>query len=250
RDDDIRALMASGAAFSTDWLGSSPLHLAALYSHHSTMGVLLGCPNQGGQDPPPEGCTILNSANINAKDIPKMTALCGADVHCLSKFDNTPFNIAMATSNTELMILLQLLLAHRTASYYIIPAYNPVSLSELITTTTTTILLPKKTSQLLSSVKSEDAMAAESVETTVQHEVGDGGQRVIITVMDQYGNLQLAALGQQFIVTLQEQHMVALSANTITEEVVVEEPQQPRPTHRRKTDLTAIPISTNNNVSQ
>ncbi|XP_018531626.1 GA-binding protein subunit beta-1-like [Lates calcarifer] len=77
--------MASGAAFSTDWLGSSPLHLAALYSHHSTMGVLLGCPNQGGQDPPPEGCTILvalgphasvqNSANINAKDIPKMTAL-------------------------------------------------------------------------------------------------------------------------------------------------------------------------------
>lgn len=49
-------------------------------------------------------------------------------------------------------------------------------------------------------------MAAELVETTVQHEVGDGGQRVITTVMDQYGNLQLAALGQQFIVTLQEQH--------------------------------------------
>ncbi|GLD53207.1 GA-binding protein subunit beta-2-like protein [Lates japonicus] len=55
------------------------------------------------------------------------------------------------------------------------------------------------------------------------------GGRVITIVMDQYGNLQLAALGQQFIVTLQEQHMMALSANTITEEVVVEEPQQPRP---------------------
>uniref|UniRef100_A0A4W6CDN4 Uncharacterized protein n=1 Tax=Lates calcarifer TaxID=8187 RepID=A0A4W6CDN4_LATCA len=222
RDDDIRALMASGAAFSTDWLGSSPLHLAALYSHHSTMGVLLGCCSDSAtaasvRSVAAVGVLLLdeNSANINAKDIPKMTALCGADVHCLSKFDNTPFNIAMATSNTELMIL------------------SPWQ------------LLPKKTSQLLSSVKSEDAMAAESVETTVQHEVGDGGQRVIITVMDQYGNLQLAALGQQFIVTLQEQH-----TNTITEEVVVEEPQQPRPTHRRKTDLTAIPISTNNNVSQ
>uniref|UniRef100_A0A4W6C7Z6 ANK_REP_REGION domain-containing protein n=1 Tax=Lates calcarifer TaxID=8187 RepID=A0A4W6C7Z6_LATCA len=245
RDDDIRALMASGAAFSTDWLGSSPLHLAALYSHHSTMGVLLGCCSDSAtaasvRSVAAVGVLLLdeNSANINAKDIPKMTALCGADVHCLSKFDNTPFNIAMATSNTELMIL---------------PTFPPTkalhnrgvcgpsgaTLEVLVS------LLPKKTSQLLSSVKSEDAMAAESVETTVQHEVGDGGQRVIITVMDQYGNLQLAALGQQFIVTLQEQH-----TNTITEEVVVEEPQQPRPTHRRKTDLTAIPISTNNNVSQ
>ncbi|GLD53206.1 GA-binding protein subunit beta-2-like isoform X1 [Lates japonicus] len=130
RDDDIRALMANGAAFSTDWLGSSPLHVAAQYGHHSTTGVLLGCPNQGGQDPPPEGCTIIvglqvrgapcicaeqrqhqcqrysedDSAALSGSELPRR---CGADVHCLSKFDNTPFDIAMATSNTELMILLQ-----------------------------------------------------------------------------------------------------------------------------------------------
>lgn len=65
-----------------------------------------------------------NGADINAKDMLKMTALhwaaqhghrevaelllrYGADVHCLSKFDKTPFDIAMDTSNTELMILLQ-----------------------------------------------------------------------------------------------------------------------------------------------
>lgn len=48
-------------------------------------------------------------------------------------------------------------------------------------------------------------MAAESVETTIQHVVGDGGQRVITIVTDQHGNLQPATLGQQFIVTLQGQ---------------------------------------------
>lgn len=48
-------------------------------------------------------------------------------------------------------------------------------------------------------------MAAESVETTIQHVVGDGGQRVITILTDQHSNLQPAALGQQFIITLQGQ---------------------------------------------
>lgn len=68
--------------------------------------------------------SVQNGANINAKDMPKMTALhrvaqrshrevaelplrYEADIDCLSKFHETPLDIAMDTSNTELMILLQ-----------------------------------------------------------------------------------------------------------------------------------------------
>lgn len=65
-----------------------------------------------------------SGADINAKDMLKMTALHwaaqhghhgvtealikhGADVHALSKFDKTPFDIAVDIQNTELMLLLQ-----------------------------------------------------------------------------------------------------------------------------------------------
>uniref|UniRef100_A0A8C0R0C2 GA binding protein transcription factor subunit beta 2 n=1 Tax=Canis lupus dingo TaxID=286419 RepID=A0A8C0R0C2_CANLU len=41
QDDEVRTLMANGAPFTTDWLGTSPLHLAAQYGHYSTAEVLL-----------------------------------------------------------------------------------------------------------------------------------------------------------------------------------------------------------------
>ncbi|XP_029308031.1 LOW QUALITY PROTEIN: GA-binding protein subunit beta-2b [Cottoperca gobio] len=267
QDDDVKALMANGAPFTTDWLGSSPLHFAAQYGHHSTAEVLLraGVSRDARTkvDKTPlhmaatEGyCTIVdllvqNGADINAKDMLRMTALhwaaqhgheevaeillrYGADVHCLSKFDKTPFDIAMDTSNTELMILLQDGMQNQVnidpESHYIIRAGGLVNLSELVTT-----------SNKAGAGKSEDVMAAESVETTLQHVVGDGGQRVITIVTDQHGNLQPASLGQQFIFTLQGQQMVALPASTITEEVVVEEPQLA--TRKRKTDPAANHIS-------
>ncbi|XP_037641775.1 GA-binding protein subunit beta-1-like [Sebastes umbrosus] len=268
QDDDVKALMANGAPFTTDWLGSSPLHLAAQYGHHSTAEVLLraGVSRDARTkvDKTPlhmaasEGHSTLvdllvqNGADINAKDMLKMTALhwaaqhghrevaelllrYGADVHCLSKFDKTPFDIAMDTSNTELMILLQDGMQNQVnidpEAHYIIRAGGLVNLSDLVTTTKT------------SAGKSEDVMAAESVETTIQHVVGDGGQRVITIVTDQHGNLQPATMGQQFIFTLQGQQMVALPASAITEEVVVEEPRQATPTRKRKTDPAANHIS-------
>lgn len=70
------------------------------------------------------GHTLQSGADINAKDMLKMTALHwaaqnghqrvaetlvkhGADVHALSKFDKTPFDIAGDIQNPDLMLLLQ-----------------------------------------------------------------------------------------------------------------------------------------------
>lgn len=70
------------------------------------------------------GHSLQSGADINAKDMLKMTALHwaaqnghqrvaetlvkhGADVHALSKFDKTPFDIAGDIQNPDLMLLLQ-----------------------------------------------------------------------------------------------------------------------------------------------
>ena len=39
--DQVRSLINKGAPFTTDWLGTSPLHLAAQYGHVTTCQVLL-----------------------------------------------------------------------------------------------------------------------------------------------------------------------------------------------------------------
>ncbi|NXY23470.1 GABP1 protein, partial [Atrichornis clamosus] len=119
QDDEVRILMANGAPFTTDWLGTSPLHLAAQYGHYSTTEVLLraGVSRDARTkvDRTPlhmaasEGhasiveVLLKHGADVNAKDMLKMTALhwatehhhqevvellikYGADVHAQSKF--------------------------------------------------------------------------------------------------------------------------------------------------------------------
>ncbi|XP_067112543.1 GA-binding protein subunit beta-2a isoform X2 [Osmerus mordax] len=140
QDDEVRTLMANGAPFTTDWLGTSPLHLAAQHGHYSTADVLLraGVSRDARTkvDRTPlhmaaaEGHTLIvellvrSGADINARDMLKMTALHwaaqhghqgvaemlvkhGADVHAVSKFDKTPFDIAADSQNADLMLLLQ-----------------------------------------------------------------------------------------------------------------------------------------------
>ncbi|XP_067425494.1 GA-binding protein subunit beta-2 isoform X2 [Emydura macquarii macquarii] len=140
QDDEVRTLMANGAPFTTDWLGTSPLHLAAQYGHYSTAEVLLraGVSRDARTkvDRTPlhmaaaDGHThivellIRNGADVNAKDMLKMTALhwatehnhrdvvellikYGADVHVFSKFDKSAFDIALDKNNPETLVMLQ-----------------------------------------------------------------------------------------------------------------------------------------------
>ncbi|XP_024250757.2 GA-binding protein subunit beta-1 isoform X1 [Oncorhynchus tshawytscha] len=298
-DDDVRTLMVNGAPFTTDWLGTSPLHLAAQYGHHSTAEVLLragvsrDARTKVDRTPLHMAATeghsnivellVSSGADINAKDMLKMTALhwaaqhghrevaelllkYGADVHSLSKFDKTPFDIAMDTSNTELMILLQDGMQNQVnmnpEPQFIISSAGVVNLSDLVNTTaksgmgnwstgyresvsTTSVLatlaaLAEASGPMGKNAgKSEDAIAADSVDSAIQHVVGDGGQRVITIVTDQHGNLQPAGLGQQFFVTMQGQQMVAVPAGQITEEVVEQEPY-PSPARKRRIEPAAI----------
>ncbi|XP_072226134.1 GA-binding protein subunit beta-2-like [Leuresthes tenuis] len=286
QDDEVRNLMANGAPFTTDWLGTSPLHLAAQHGHYSTADVLLraGVSRDARTkvDRTPlhmaaaEGHTVIvellvrSGADINAKDMLKMTALHwaaqhghngvaetlikhGADVHALSKFDKTPFDIAVDIQNTELMLLLQEGMQNQVNMNQV--NMNQVSMNVETSSTTNQpqfIIqgIPAiqggvvNLAELLNKANagdSEEAMAASALDSNIQHAavVNEGGQRVITIVTDQHGNLQTTGgMSQPFFVTMQHgQQMLAVPANTVTEEVVTEEPQPP-PSRKRKLEVT------------
>ncbi|XP_070701993.1 GA-binding protein subunit beta-2a [Pempheris klunzingeri] len=286
QDDEVRNLMANGAPFTTDWLGTSPLHLAAQHGHYSTADVLLraGVSRDARTkvDRTPlhmaaaEGHTVIvellvrSGADINAKDMLKMTALHwaaqhghhgvaetlikhGADVHALSKFDKTPFDIAVDIQNTELMLLLQEGMQNQVNMNQV--NMNQVSMNVETSSTTNQpqfIIqgIPAiqggvvNLAELLNKANTgdtEEAMAASALDSNIQHAtvVNEGGQRVITIVTDQHGNLQTTGgMGPPFFVTMQHgQQMLAVPANSVTEEVVTEEPQAP-PSRKRKLEVT------------
>ncbi|XP_020860459.1 GA-binding protein subunit beta-2 isoform X1 [Phascolarctos cinereus] len=146
QDDEVRTLMANGAPFTTDWLGTSPLHLAAQYGHYSTAEVLLRAGvsrdartkvdrtplHMAAADGHAHIVELLvrNGADVNAKDMLKMTALhwatehhhrdvvellikYGADVHAFSKFDKSAFDIALEKNNPEILVILQEAMQHQ-----------------------------------------------------------------------------------------------------------------------------------------
>ncbi|XP_076610212.1 GA-binding protein subunit beta-2a [Chaetodon auriga] len=287
QDDEVRNLMANGAPFTTDWLGTSPLHLAAQHGHYSTADVLLraGVSRDARTkvDRTPlhmaaaEGHTVIvellvrSGADINAKDMLKMTALHwaaqhghhgvaetlikhGADVHALSKFDKTPFDIAVDIQNTELMLLLQEGMQNQVNMNQV--NMNQVSMNVETSTTTNQpqfiiqgipaiqggVVNLAELLNKASAGDSEEAMAASALDSNIQHAavVNEGGQRVITIVTDQHGNLQTTGgMAPPFFVTMQHgQQMLAVPANTVTEEVVTEDPQPQPPSRKRKLEVT------------
>jgi GA-binding protein transcription factor beta len=138
--DEVRALMQSGAPFTTDWLGTSPLHFAAQFGHSETAEVLLraGISRDARTkvDRTPlhisaqEGhlsivsLLIMHGSDVDAKDMLRMTPLhwaverghtdvveCllsnGADINIQSKFEKTPIDIAYDNGRLEMVPTLQ-----------------------------------------------------------------------------------------------------------------------------------------------
>ena len=89
--EGVRGLMARGAPFTTDWLGTSPLHLTAMYGRAETCEVLLraGCSRDARtkvektplhvavQEGHTEICQLLlqHGSNVDARDMLRMTPL-------------------------------------------------------------------------------------------------------------------------------------------------------------------------------
>lgn len=139
--EEVRTLMSNGAPFTTDWLGTSPLHFSAQYGHYNTAEVLLRAGisrdartkvdrtplHVASQEGHVEIVNLLlqHSADIDARDMLKMTPLhwatekghiqvieillkAGADVTCENKFDRTALDIALINGRPDIVQIIQL----------------------------------------------------------------------------------------------------------------------------------------------
>lgn len=137
--EEVSMLMASGAPFTTDWLGTSPLHLAAQHGHTQTAEVLLRAgvsrdartkvdrtplhmAAQHGHTNVVEllissGACANNTDMLNMTplhwacehnhvDIVKILLRAGAKIDIKSKFSKTPVDIARAKGYTEVLTAL------------------------------------------------------------------------------------------------------------------------------------------------
>uniref|UniRef100_A0A8C5Y9K3 GA binding protein transcription factor subunit beta 2 n=1 Tax=Microcebus murinus TaxID=30608 RepID=A0A8C5Y9K3_MICMU len=250
QDDEVRTLMANGAPFTTDWLGTSPLHLAAQHGHYSTAEVLLRAGvsrdartkvdrtplHMAAADGHAHIVELLvrNGADVNAKDMLKMTALhwatehhhrdvvellikYGADVHAFSKFDKSAFDIALEKNNAEILVILQQ--SCDCGCSFIFTSGEVVNLTSLVSSHTTT-----------SNTWPQEIIEGNSVDSSIQQVMGSGGQRVITIVTDgvPLGNIQTAiptgGIGQPFIVTMQDgQQVLTVPAGQVAEETIIED---------------------------
>ncbi|XP_073706038.1 GA-binding protein subunit beta-1 [Garra rufa] len=223
QDDEVRILMANGAPFTTDWLGTSPLHLSAQFGHYSTTEVLLraGVSRDARTkvDRTPlhmaasEGhwriveLLLKHGADVNAKDMLKMSALhwavehshrdvvelllrFGADVHAQSKFCKNALDIALDNSSHELVEILQVAMQNQINT-------NPESPDTLTIHTSAPqfIIGPGGVVNLAGLVSpangskstvvaAEEVITADSVDGAIQQVVSSGGQQVITIVTD------------------------------------------------------------------
>lgn len=221
--------MANGAPFTTDWLGTSPLHLAAQYGHYSTAEVLLRAGvsrdartkvdrtplHMAAADGHAHIVELLvrNGADVNAKDMLKMTALhwateyhhrnvvellikYGADVHAFSKFDKSAFDIALEKNNAEILVILQEAMQNQVNANP--ERANPVTVAAPFIFTAGEVVnlasLVSSSNTKTTSANSEEIIEGNSVDSSIQQVVGSGGQRVITIVTDgvPLGNIHTA----------------------------------------------------------
>uniref|UniRef100_A0A671SEK1 GA binding protein transcription factor subunit beta 1 n=1 Tax=Sinocyclocheilus anshuiensis TaxID=1608454 RepID=A0A671SEK1_9TELE len=218
--------------------------LSAQFGHYSTTEVLL-----------------RHGANVNAKDMLKMSALhwavehshrdvlelllrFGADVHAQSKFCKNALDIALDNSSHELAEILQVamqnqintnpespdtLSVHTAAPRFIIGS-GGVNLAGLVShanhsksTGDPTYVDLMVVSDAV--VAAEELITADSVDGAIQQVMSSGGQQVITIVTDgiQLGNLQTGTgISQPIIVTMPDgQQVLTVSDTEVAEETVI-----------------------------
>uniref|UniRef100_T1ISQ5 Uncharacterized protein n=1 Tax=Strigamia maritima TaxID=126957 RepID=T1ISQ5_STRMM len=137
--EEVRHLMTNGAPFTTDWLGTSPLHLAAQFGHLNTAEVLIRAGisrdartkvdrtplHVSAQEGHVEIVELLlkSGADMEAKDMLKMTPLHwaverghvgviesllrhGSDVNIPNKFEKSAIDIAEDNGRTDIVEIL------------------------------------------------------------------------------------------------------------------------------------------------
>jgi GA-binding protein transcription factor beta len=138
--EEVKALISKGAPFTTDWLGTSPLHLAAQYGHVDTCERLLAAGiskdsrtkvdktplHIAAQEGHSEVMELLlkNGADADSLDMLRMTPLhwavergnvnavemllrYGANVDIESKFNKTPLEIASDNGRPDIYEMVQ-----------------------------------------------------------------------------------------------------------------------------------------------
>ncbi|XP_032123301.1 GA-binding protein subunit beta-2 isoform X6 [Sapajus apella] len=191
---------------------------------------------------------VRNGADVNAKDMLKMTALhwaterhhrdvvellikYGADVHAFSKFDKSAFDIALEKNSAEILVILQEAMQNQVNAN---PeranlVTNPVTMAAPFIFTSGEVVnlasLVSSTNSKTSSANSEEIIEGNSVDSSIQQVMGNGGQRVITIVTDGVPlGIPTGGIGQPFIVTMQDgQQVLTVPAGQVAEETVIEE---------------------------
>lgn len=196
---EVKSLIQNGAPFTTDWLGTSPLHFAAQYGHADTTEVLLKVgvsrDTRTKVDRTPlhiaaqEGhldivsLLVTYGADLDAKDLLRMTPLhwaverghrdvveCllanGADANSSSKFDKTPLDIAYDVARNDLVPILQSYSTGSTSRQIKVETLNK---SNTPSTRTRPTVLPNKvnrTSRMMPLVSNSSQSTPRSVKMT------------------------------------------------------------------------------------
>lgn len=116
KTDDVRSLMSNGAPFTTDWLGTSPLHFASQNGHVATAEVLLRAGISRDARTKVERTPLHVAAQEGHMDIVDLLVRNGADVDAKDMLRNTPMHWSVENGHADIV---QYLLLHgaEPASY-------------------------------------------------------------------------------------------------------------------------------------
>uniref|UniRef100_A0A2K6Q5T1 GA binding protein transcription factor subunit beta 2 n=1 Tax=Rhinopithecus roxellana TaxID=61622 RepID=A0A2K6Q5T1_RHIRO len=228
QDDEVRTLMANGAPFTTDWLGTSPLHLAAQYGHYSTAEVLLRA-------------GVSRDARTKVDRTPLHMAAADGHAHIvelpgvldqLGQHGKTPYLLKIQKISWEAMQN-QVNVNPERAN----PVTDPVTMAAPFIFTSGEVVnlasLVSSANTKTTSANSEEIIEGNSIDSSIQQVMGTGGQRVITIVTDgvPLGNIQTSiptgGIGQPFIVTMQDgQQVLTVPAGQVAEETVIKEEEE------------------------